>query len=342
MASPLHQTLVDLLRHAPEVVPRLLTAAGASSGDAVASVRLIDSVLDQIQRRVDLAVEVRGEGAACLAVGLEIQLAINPEKLRSWPVYVTTLRSPTRPLACLLILAPDPRVAAWAARPIDLGPGNAAFRVHVIGPDQIPRIVDLPAARRQPELSFLSALAHAETDRDPALVRAALAGLGTLDSARTSSYVSVLLDSLGVDLRGALENCIMETPEHKPSSVTPEFVQRALEWARIGLIEAERREARIEALAEGRAEGREEGRHAGLEEGRHAGLAEGRHAGLAEGRHEGELHARREILGRLLVRAGLHATVDEQARIAACEDTAVLDRWIEQILGAQDVAQVLA
>lgn len=314
MASPLHQTLVDLLRHAPEVVPRLLTVAGANTGVPVVSVKLIDSVLDPIQRRVDLAVEIRREGAACLAVGLEIQLAINPDKLRSWPVYVTTLRSPARPLACLLILAPDPRVAAWAARPIDLGPGNDAFRVHVLGPDQIPRIADADAARRQPELGFLSALAHADADADLRLVRAALAGLGALDSARTSSYVSVLLDSLSVGLRGALEACIMETPEPKLSSVTPEFVQRALVWGRIALIEAECRVAREEGLEAGREEGRE----------------------------EGELHARREILGRLLARAGLQPSASEQAQIAACEDTTVLDRWIEQVLGAHEVAQVLA
>lgn len=305
MASALHQTLVDLLRHAPQLVPRLLTDAGAGSG-AVGSVKLIDSVLDQIQRRVDLAVEIRRDGAECLAVGLEIQLAINPDKLRSWPIYLTTLRSPARPVACLLILAPDPRVAAWAARPIDLGPGNSAFRVHVLGPDRIPRILDLPAARRQPELGFLSALAHAEADSDPQLVRAALAGLGTLDSARADSYVSVLLDSLSVGLRGALETCIMETPDPKPSSVTPEFVERAMRWARIGLLEAEQRNAR------------------------------------EQGRHEGELSTRREILGRLLTRAGLHPTAEEQARITACEDIAVLDRWIDQIFGAQNVAQVLA
>lgn len=61
-----------------------------------------------------------------------------------------------------------------------------------------------------------------------------------------------------------------------------------------------------------------------------------------EGRHEGELHARREILGRLLARAGLQPTASEQAQIATCEDTAVLDRWIEQTFNAHDVAQVLA
>lgn len=41
MASLLHQTLVDLLRHAPEVVPRLLKVAGASRDIAVGSVQLI-------------------------------------------------------------------------------------------------------------------------------------------------------------------------------------------------------------------------------------------------------------------------------------------------------------
>ncbi len=303
MASPLHQTLVDLLRHAPEVVPRLLAVTGVSSDTTMTSVQLIDSVLDQIQRRVDLAVEIRREGAACLAVGLEIQLAINPDKLRSWPVYVTTLRSQARPTACLLILAPDPRVAAWAARPIDLGPGNATFRVHVIGPDQIPRITDAEAARRQPELGFLSALAHAEADNDPELLRAALAGLGTLDSARTSSYGSVLFDSLSVGLRHALETCMMETSEPKPSSVTPEFMERAMRWANRDIIEAYQRHL--------------------------------------ESRHQGELHARREILVRLLTRVGLHPGPEDQAKITECEDTTVLDRWIEQSLGAKDIAEVL-
>lgn len=322
MASPLHQTLVDLLRHAPEVVPRLLAVTGVSSDTTMTSVQLIDSVLDQIQRRVDLAVEIRREGAACLAVGLEIQLAINPDKLRSWPVYVTTLRSQARPMACLLILAPDPRVAAWAARPIDLGPGNPTFRVHVIGPDQIPRIADVEAARRQPELGFLSALAHAETDNDPELVRAALMGLDTLDSARSNSYVSVLLDSLSAGLRGALEACIMETPATNPSPVTPEFVQRVMEWARRPLVEAYQRH--LEDLENDRER-----------------IEKDREESREKGRHQGELHARREILVRLLTHAGLHPAPEHQAKVTECEDTTVLDRWIEQSLGAKDIAEVL-
>jgi len=38
----------------------------------------------------------------------------------------------------------------------------------------------------------------------------------------------------------------------------------------------------------------------------------------------------------------VHPNVEEQARITSCEDIAVLDRWIDQIFGAQNVAQVLA
>jgi hypothetical protein len=180
MPSPLHQTLVDLLRHAPQLLPRLLAVAGATPVEGT-TVRALDAVLDQIERRVDLAFEITVPGVGSVAAGVEIQLTINPDKLRTWPVYLTTLRSKQCPRACLLIVTPDPRVAAWAARPIDLGPGNKAFRVHVVGPDQIPRINEAHIARHNPELGFLSALAHADEDRDPELVRTALAGLTTLD-----------------------------------------------------------------------------------------------------------------------------------------------------------------
>ncbi|MCC6557873.1 MAG: Rpn family recombination-promoting nuclease/putative transposase [Polyangiaceae bacterium] len=60
-----------------------------------------------------------------------------------------------------------------------------------------------------------------------------------------------------------------------------------------------------------------------------------------EGRDEGELNARRNTLLRLLVRAGIALTDDDRARIQACADTAPLDRWIDNILGAKTAADVL-
>ncbi len=61
----------------------------------------------------------------------------------------------------------------------------------------------------------------------------------------------------------------------------------------------------------------------------------------AEGKLEGKLEARYETLLRLLGRAGIALTGDEQARIDACKDAATLDRWIDNVLGAKTAAEVL-
>lgn len=321
MPSPLHQTVIDLLRHAPALVPELLALAGAAPG-AVSSVRLVDATLDQISRRVDLAVEVEDAAGEPLTVGVEIQLGIKPAKLLSWPVYATTMRSPQCPSACLLIVAPDRRVAEWAARPIRLGPGNESFRVHVIGPDEIPRISEPHVARSHPEMGFLSALAHAHAE--PELVRVALAGLDALDSPRARSYGEVLLKTIEKALRGAVKDQLMEDLNNcedddddgvfarrdDADEVTPEFVELALRWGRQLLVQDDRRRAR-EALRE-------------------------------EGRQEGLLLGRREVLTHLLARAGLQPTADEQLSIATCENLATLDRWIDQAISARSVAAALA
>lgn len=62
MPSSLHQTVIDLLRRAPDLVPQLLGLTGAAA-PAAGATRLIDATLDQISRRVDLAFEVLG--ASC-------------------------------------------------------------------------------------------------------------------------------------------------------------------------------------------------------------------------------------------------------------------------------------
>lgn len=43
------------------------------------------------------------------------------DKRLTWPVYVTTLRAKLDCSAVLLVVAPDPEVAAWARQPIELG-----------------------------------------------------------------------------------------------------------------------------------------------------------------------------------------------------------------------------
>ena len=71
------------------------------------------------------------------------------------------------------------------------------------------------------------------------------------------------------------------------------------------------------------------------------GKEEGRRTGKAEGKAEGEINGRRDALLRLLARAKLVLTDSDRARIQACTDVGTLDRWIENVLGANNISDVL-
>jgi hypothetical protein len=71
------------------------------------------------------------------------------------------------------------------------------------------------------------------------------------------------------------------------------------------------------------------------------GISEGFHDGELKGFHDGELKGKRELLLRLLERAGIGLSDGERDRILACEDSATLDRWAENVLRAKTAADVL-
>lgn len=60
------------------------------------------------------------------------------------------------------------------------------------------------------------------------------------------------------------------------------------------------------------------------------------------GKLEGELTGKREVLLRLLGRAGIALTEEDRTRVQACEDSATLDRWVDNVLGAKTAADVLS
>jgi hypothetical protein len=63
--------------------------------------------------------------------------------------------------------------------------------------------------------------------------------------------------------------------------------------------------------------------------------------GLREGERKGKLDGKRETLLRLLARAAIVLTEDERARVQACEDPVLLDRWVDNVMGAKTAAEVL-
>jgi hypothetical protein len=69
---------------------------------------------------------------------------------------------------------------------------------------------------------------------------------------------------------------------------------------------------------------------------------QGIHEGELKGRLEGELKGKRETLLRLLARSGITLTEDQAARVRACDDPALLDRWVDNVLGAKTASDVLS
>ena len=68
----------------------------------------------------------------------------------------------------------------------------------------------------------------------------------------------------------------------------------------------------------------------------------GKLEGIREGELKGKLEGKRDTLLRLLARAGIALTENESARIHACTDITILDRWTDNVLGAKTATDVLS
>ena len=60
------------------------------------------------------------------------------------------------------------------------------------------------------------------------------------------------------------------------------------------------------------------------------------------GLREGELKGKREALLRLMARMGIALGEEERARIEACTDGAILDRWFDNVFGAKAAKDILS
>lgn len=157
-----------------------------------------------LERRADAVVTIEQDGAVTHAFVVEVQLAIDPEKAFSWPLYVASLHARVRCPTSLVVLAPDASVATWARRPSATF-GAGPFRPVVLGPDEIPRITSVDDATRMPELAVLSALVHGDAPGAEPVVEAVVHALARLDEPVAQSYLDLVLSSFPDVARVALE-----------------------------------------------------------------------------------------------------------------------------------------
>jgi len=245
-----HEILVDLFRENAVLAAELLrSCAGIDIDHTRVDHGSIDlSQVVSTEYRADNVAILRGaDGRPVTGVIVEVQLHEDRDKLQSWPVYVAALRARLGCPAMLLVIAPEPAIARWARRPIELGHPGFCLTPLVISFANVPRVRDPTAASHLPELAMLSVLAHPELE----IAQAAIQAISGLPADRVKLYLDVIMKALPANARQIVEAQMIKGYQYQSDFARKYYGQ---------------------GHEEGRQEGREEGRQEGREEGRQEGL----------------------------------------------------------------------
>jgi hypothetical protein len=208
MPSLAHDTLVDLFKNRPSLAAELLSEALHVALPSYTEARLVSIDLTQIrpaEYRADVVVLLLDEGRPASVLITEVQLGIAPRKRFTWPEYAMGARAAHGCPVGLLVVAPDPEVAAWCAEPIETGIPGFVLRPPVLGRESVPVVTDPEEAARRPELAVLSAMAHGEGELGAAIAAAVLPAVRGLNEEKARFYGDVVLNSLNEAARRALE-----------------------------------------------------------------------------------------------------------------------------------------
>ncbi|WP_438015750.1 hypothetical protein WMF18_33475 [Sorangium sp. So ce315] len=210
MPSVTHEAMVELFKNRPTLAAELLHDALGHPVPAFMEARIEASDLTEIvpsNRRADVIVVllVGEQQRPAMAIVVEVQLSVDPDKPYSWPVYVTQTRARHRCPTRLLVVTIDPAMVRWCSRPIDTGHPDWTLKPLVLGPEGVPVVTDAEQARAAPEVAVLSAMAHGQGEAAEAIGAAFLTAAAGLDAERRTVYWDLVLSSLSAAARRTLE-----------------------------------------------------------------------------------------------------------------------------------------
>jgi len=256
MPSTEHEILVDLFNNRPTLAAEMLVEVLGTSLPAYTKARLVSNDLTEIlptEYRADSVVVLLDRDIPVRVIILEIQLAVNRQKRVSWPGYIVNAFARHGCPADLLIVAPDPKVARWCAKAIEIGSG-LFLHPAVLGRKAVPVVTDPAEAVRRLELGVLSVMAHGETEQGAAIAAAVLPALQGLDEDRAKLYYDLVYNSLGEGARQELETT-MKGYEYQSDFAKKYVAQGRTEGRTEGRLEGRAEEAGRVLLAVLRARG---------------------------------------------------------------------------------------
>jgi hypothetical protein len=240
MPSQQHEALVHLFRNSPELALKLLRSTLDGPLPAHSDVKIECADLTDVQPaeyRADLVLSM-SNGKPVHGLIVEIQLGFDPRKSFTWPAYVASLRARWECPVCLLVVCADDDLAGRASRPIHLGCDNW-FSPRVIGPNDVPKVLDAVDAEMNPELTVLSAMAHGhDADVAKAARIAALAqGVSArLDADRSKLYLDLVMNSVSEAVRKVLAKTMLPFKYEYQSDFAKHYVAEGSVQGRVALI----------------------------------------------------------------------------------------------------------
>jgi hypothetical protein len=250
MPSAEHEGLVTLFERQPSLAVKLLELTGAARPPEFTEARVESSNLSQLDPasfHADAVVVLRNrKGKAVLALVVEVQRQVDANKRFSWMVYVASVAARFRCPADLLVVTLDSKVSRWARRPL-IAVRRMPWSPVVVGPEEIPRVIDVEEAKRSPEWALLSLMAHATSDDLLQVVKLGYATVHALE----------VLEPELQDLYSRMVDRILRTEVARELEAYMNSQGEDLGYfSRKALAAAE--QARREGRQEGRREGRQE------------------------------------------------------------------------------------
>ncbi|MEU8124146.1 hypothetical protein AB0C21_36005 [Spirillospora sp. NPDC049024] len=215
MVTTKHEGPIQIIRDNPEVVAQLLKIAFGIEVSDASTIRSTSEACTQLTPAAyvaDNVVEICEGGSTKPTIGVvaETQLAKDPDKQGSWPLYLTSLHAKLMCPCYLLVICPSRSVAEWARESIQIGHPGFDLTPYVIGPGLGSLVTTPDQAAQMPEMTILAALANIiPSDRESLeITHAALATISNEDEEKGRLYTDLVTDVLSKAAQKILEEYV--------------------------------------------------------------------------------------------------------------------------------------
>ncbi|RLU86937.1 hypothetical protein CTZ27_24475 [Streptomyces griseocarneus] len=201
MVTSHHEVSHRIFQERPELLAPVFRILDVSLPSRTAVEVLTADVTEirPLERRVDSVLRIKpleGEDGEEFLLAIEAQGRRDEVKEASWAYYLAHMKAKYRCPVLLLVVCQDKATADWAAGPFRLGTRDwTSLSVHplVLGPGNVPVILDQEEAAQDLAMAAFSALTHGSGKDAQAILEALARALGTADP-ESSAYYSELLE----------------------------------------------------------------------------------------------------------------------------------------------------